>query len=32
MSYLFAAYYVGALAVIVIAAIASHNRMFGDDK
>ena len=32
MTYLAAAYYVGALAVIVIGAIRMHNRMFGDDE
>ena len=32
MTYLAAAYYIGALATIVVLAIRAHNRMFGDDK
>ena len=32
MTYLAAAYYVGALAIIVVVAIRAHNRMFGDDQ
>lgn len=30
MTWLYAAYYVVALAVIVVGAIRMHNRMFGD--
>lgn len=30
--YLFAAYHIAGLAIIVIAAVRAHNRMFGDDQ
>ena len=31
MTWLFAAYHIAGLALIVIAAIRMHNRMFGDE-
>lgn len=32
MTWLFAAYHIAGLAIIVVAAIRAHNRMFGDDQ
>ena len=32
MTFLAAAYYVAALALITVLAIRAHNRMFGDDQ
>lgn len=30
MTYLAAAYYIGAIALITVLAIRAHNKMFGD--
>lgn len=32
MTYLAAAYYVGALAIIVVAAVRAHNKLFGEES
>lgn len=32
MTWLFAAYHIAGLAIIVVAAVRAHNRMFGEDQ